>query len=311
MTFTDYNDPKKSLVLFGLQNKFDFFYNLFKQEKLPHVLMLTGKKGVGKFTLINHLLTYIFDSNHYDLKNYKINDKSYFYKQYINNSFSNTIILSGNNFKTVSIEGIRALKSKILKTTISGKKRFIIFDDVDLFNKNSLNALLKIIEEPSNNNYFILINNNTNKILETVQSRALEVKFILNENMRVQIIKSLIETYNIEVLIDFYSSKITPGNFLIFNSICKENQIQIDGNFMDNFTILLDLYKKNKSLDFINLILFLTDMYFFNQKKIKEFNIAKIISNKNFIVENLNNFILYNLNQNTLINAINEKINNG
>ena len=114
MTFTDYNDPKKSLVLFGLQNKFDFFYNLFKQEKLPHVLMLTGKKGVGKFTLINHLLTYIFDSNHYDLKNYKINDKSYFYKQYINNSFSNTIILSGNNFKTVSIEGIRALKSKIL-----------------------------------------------------------------------------------------------------------------------------------------------------------------------------------------------------
>ena len=129
--------------------------------------------------------------------------------------------------------------------------------------------------------------------------------------MRVQIIKSLIQTYNIEVLIDFYSSKITPGNFLIFNSICKDNQIQIDGNFMSNFTILLDLYKKNKSLDFINLILFLTDIYFFNQKKVKEFDTAKIISNKNFIVENLNNFILYNLNQNTLINAINEKINNG
>ena len=129
--------------------------------------------------------------------------------------------------------------------------------------------------------------------------------------MRVQIIKSLIQTYNIEVLIDFYSSKITPGNFLIFNSICKDNQIQIDGNFMGNFTILLDLYKKNKSLDFINLILFLTDIYFFNQKKVKEFDTAKIISNKNFIVENLNNFILYNLNQNTLINAINEKINNG
>ena len=34
------------------------------------------------------------------------------------------------------------------------KPRFIIFDDVELFNNNSLNALLKIIEEPSKNNFF-------------------------------------------------------------------------------------------------------------------------------------------------------------
>ena len=37
--------------------------------------------------------------------------------------------------------------------------RFIIFDDVELFNHNSLNALLKLIEEPTKKNYFLLINN--------------------------------------------------------------------------------------------------------------------------------------------------------
>ena len=35
--------------------------------------------------------------------------------------------------------------------------RFIVLDDIELFNVNSLNALLKIIEEPSKKNYFILL----------------------------------------------------------------------------------------------------------------------------------------------------------
>ena len=33
--------------------------------------MLTGKKGQGKFTLVNHLMSYIFDK-----KNYSLKDKS-------------------------------------------------------------------------------------------------------------------------------------------------------------------------------------------------------------------------------------------
>ena len=70
----------------------------------------------------------------------------------------------------VKIEDIRELKKKIFKTTLTNKKRFIILDDVELFNKNSLNALLKLIEEPSSINNFILINNKSNKLLNTIKS---------------------------------------------------------------------------------------------------------------------------------------------
>ena len=38
-------------------------------------------------------------------------------------------------------------------------KRFVILDDVEMFNLNSMNALLKMIEEPGPDNYFILIYN--------------------------------------------------------------------------------------------------------------------------------------------------------
>ena len=48
----------------------------------------------------------------------------------------------------------------------------MLIDNIELLNINSVNALLKIVEEPNDNIYFILINNNK-KILPTLKSRCL------------------------------------------------------------------------------------------------------------------------------------------
>ncbi len=269
MNINEYNDPKNSLVLFGLGSKLDFLIKLYNSKKLPKVLMISGKKGVGKFTLINHFLSYIYDKDNYDLKNRSINNQTQFYKQYLNNIFSNIIYLSGSSFKNVKIEDIRDLKSTILKTTISKKERFIILDDIELFNTNSLNALLKIIEEPSSNNYFVLINSRTKPLIETIYSRSLEVKVLLTNETRIKVIESLIKKNNLEVFIDFNSSNLTPGNFLSFNKVFEENKINIDEDFLKNLEILLNLYKKNKNIDLINIILFLTDYHFCNLQEKK------------------------------------------
>ena len=311
MNINEYNDPKNSLVLFGLGSKLDFLIKLYNSKKLPKVLMISGKKGVGKFTLINHFLSYIYDKDNYDLKNRSINNQTQFYKQYLNNIFSNIIYLSGSNFKNVKIEDIRDLKSTILKTTISKKERFIILDDIELFNTNSLNALLKIIEEPSSNNYFVLINSRTKSLIETIYSRSLEVKVLLTNETRIKVIESLIKKNNLEVFIDFNSSNLTPGNFLSFNKVFEENKINIDEDFLKNLEILLNLYKKTKNINLINVILFLTDCHFYNLQEKKIDNIERVIENKSFVINNINKFIMYNLNQNSLINAINNKLSNG
>ena len=47
--------------LYGLNSYFLDLIKLFEIKKLPKVLMLTGKKGQGKSTLIHHLMAYIFD----------------------------------------------------------------------------------------------------------------------------------------------------------------------------------------------------------------------------------------------------------
>ena len=311
MNANEYNDPKKSLVLFGLENKLDFLIKLYKSKKLPRVLMISGKKGIGKFTLINHFLNYIYDKDHYDLKNKSINSQTQFNKQYLNSIFSDIIYLSGDNFKNVKIDDIRDLKSKILKTNISEKERFIILDDIELFNANSLNALLKIIEEPTSKNYFVLINNKTKPLMETIYSRSLEIKILLSNETRIKVIESLIKKNDLDVFIDFNFSNLTPGNFLSFNKICEENKINVDEDFLQNLKILLNSYKKNKNINLINMILFLTDYHFYNLKEKKNDSIEKIIEDKSFVISNINKFIAYNLNQNSLINAISNKLSNG
>ena len=310
MNYPNFFDTKNSLNLYGLQKDFQFLQTIYNNEKLPKVLLLTGNKGVGKSTLINHLLFSIFDNENYNIKDNKMSENSKFYNNYKKNIFSNIIYLKGSDFKTVKVEDIRNLKLKISQSTISNNHRFIIFDDIELFNINSINALLKIIEEPTERNFFFLINNKSKPLLETIKSRALEIKIILNDVSRLEIIKKLISFYNIDNILDPVESKLSPGNFLKFDYVFREYNISITGNFVDNLITILDLYKKNKDLLFINIAFFLSDTYLRNLIKKKMLNDEKLYEIKNFIFNNLNNFLIYNINQNTLINNLSNKLKN-
>ena len=159
-------------------------------------------------------------------------------------------------------------------------------------------------------NFFFLINNKSKPLLETVRSRTLEIKIILNETQRLKIIENLIKSFELELLIEPKDSQLSPGNLVKFNYICKENNIIPLNNFVENLSLLLNLYKKNKDILFVNLAFFIADYYFNHLKKKNIFNNEKIFEIKNFIYQNLNEFILYNLNQNALLNAINTKLNN-
>ena len=309
MKYPNFFETKNSLNLFGLKDNFRFISELYSKKNLPKVLMLTGNKGTGKSTIINHFLYSIFDTDNYNKDTFSLSENSSFLKKFQNNIFSNIIYINGTDYKSVKIDDIRYLKKQILQSSISDKDRFIIFDDIELFNQNSLNALLKIIEEPSQKNYFFLINNKEKLLIETIKSRALEIKIILNERQRLEIINKLASFYKLELILDPNSSQLSPGNFVKFNYICKEYNILPTNNFIENLSLLLDLYKKKKDILLINLVIYLMDQYLNHIKVKKSLANDKIFEIKNYIIENLNNFIFYNINQNSFINAVNEKLN--
>ena len=306
-SFENFNS-KNTCKLFNLKDKFDLFKDLISKDIFPKVTLLTGEKGVGKSTLINHVLNFYFDQNNYNLDDNTINKESAVFKQILNNIFPNLIYLSGSDYKNVKIEDIRNLKDLLLKTPINTKKRFIIFDDVEKFNLNSMNGLLKIIEEPSKMNNFILINNKSKPLPQTIESRCSEIKIFLSDEVKRDIISSLLGYFNQKTDFKIELINISPGNFLRFNYIIDKNKINFEENILINFKKFLNLYKKEKNPIYQDLLIFLSDYYIEIRKKEDPTNYLEIIENRSFLIKSINDFFLYNLNQSTLMNSIERRL---
>ena len=62
------------------------------------------------------------------------------------------------------------------KSTFDNNKKIILVDGAEDLNDNSSNALLKSLEESSDQNLFILTHNLNRKILDTITSRCLSFR---------------------------------------------------------------------------------------------------------------------------------------
>ena len=299
-------NPKKTTRLFGLENEFNFLKKMISSDKFPKTLMLTGNRGVGKSTMISHLMHYYFDKKNYNENENTFASESFFLNQFIENLFPNILYLNGSDYRNVRIDDIRKIINDLNKSPIKKDKRFIILDDIDSFNINSLNALLKIIEDPGKNNFFILINNKSNKLLNTIKSRSIEIKIMIKNQDRLSISTSLLKYFNQDRIFDENLVSSTPGNFLKFNYIFNNNSLDINEKFLTNFSNILRIYKKEKDIFYKEMLLFFVEYNFQKLKSQGMLNNKKLIEKRLMILQNINDFFLYNLNQNTLLSNLEE-----
>ena len=106
-------NPASQLSLFGHQNEFINFIELYQSQKLPNKILLSGEKGIGKSTLAYHIINYILSNEEdfsYDNKNFKINPDNKTYKLITNKSNPNFISIDiGTDKKNIDINQIRNL----------------------------------------------------------------------------------------------------------------------------------------------------------------------------------------------------------
>ena len=310
MNISEFFDPKKTQQLICFEKYFKFFKNLINDNKLPKACWLTGTTGIGKLTLISHLMNSFFDKSNYNEEKNLILNKSSFLSQYLENIYPNIVYISGADFKSVKIDDIRNIKNLLIQKAMINNKRFIILDNVEMFNLNSLNALLKIIEEPGPDNYFILINNKSKPLLETIKSRCIEFHINLNSEKKKITINHLIKNFNQKKIIKTDLVDISPGNYIKFNYIFNVNKINPDDKFIFNINLILNLYKKEKNVIYKDLLLFFTEYYLKTINIYNNNDKLRIIEKRNFLFRNINDFFLYNLSQNSLIQSIENNIQN-
>ena len=300
-----------SKKLVGLETYFNEMINLYDKKKFPNVLLINGKKGIGKFTLTMHFMNYIFsnyETTPYNVQDKTINTNSIFYNSLLNKTSQDIILIKAEENKNIKIEEIRSLKSTIAHSSLSNKPRFTIIDDVEFLNNNSINALLKTLEEPALNNFFILINNQQSDLLETVSSRCSKTNIFLNSNKTNDVINYLIQDREIENLIDF-KNDITPGMFLKFNEIYFKYKIDKNDNIFIKLNKLINGYKKEKDKSLINLTYFLVNHSFLDKIKTNKKDIEFLLKTKSSIIKIIDNFVQFNLNINSVLNSIRIKLN--
>ena len=146
---------------------------------LPNKILLSGQKGIGKSTLAYHFINYVLSKNEefkYNVDDLKINTNNHSYKLSLNKSNPNLILVDVNvDKKMIDINQIRELILNLNKSSFNDKPRFVLIDNIEFLNINSVNALLKVLEEPNQNIFFILINNDK-KVLPTLKSRCINFR---------------------------------------------------------------------------------------------------------------------------------------
>ena len=309
-------NPSKNTRLYGMSYFFNEITNLYNLKKMPTKILLSGNKGLGKSTLAYHLVNYILSENEelkYDSSRFIINKDNRSFKLLQNNSHPNFYLIDLlNDKKNIDVSQIREMIAYTNKSNFNDLPRFILIDNIENINKNSVNALLKITEEPNENTFFILINNSEKNILSTLKSRCLtfKINFTFEESINISnqlLNKNVFNLINLD-LINYYT---TPGEIINLINFSVEKSVDLKNYTLVNILILLienQYYKKNKMVK--NLLINFIELFF-----LKEFMFS---TTKNSLLNFYHNFIKkvhnvekFNLDEESLFLEFKSKLLNG
>ena len=306
-------EPINQTKLFGLNSYINELIGLYENKKLPNKILFSGQKGIGKSTLAYHLVNYILSKNEqfeYDINHQSINLENHSYKTVLNKSNPNFILIDINqDNKSININQIRELISNLNKSSFNTKPRFVLIDNIEFLNKNSINALLKILEEPSTNIYFILINSNK-KILQTLLSRCINYRISISNKENYEISNKLLDGKLFELinndLINYYFS---PGNIYNLYEFGKINEYDLMNLNLKEFLKIIikdNHYKKN---NFIKYLIFDLIEFYFN--KINSSFSTKISNKYSYFLKRISDTKKFNLDEEVLFIEFENEILNG
>ena len=210
-------------------------------------ILFIGNRGTGKSCLINSTIREYYNTEKIPLQNVL----------YINNLKDQGIQYYRNEVKTFCQ----------IKSDISGKKKFVVLDDIDNINEQSQQVFRNCIDKYSKNVNFISSCKNSQKVIESLQSRFLILKI---NPISIKLLKSILNKIKTNENIKFDEN---VSNFLI--TICN-NSIRLLINYLEKFKLIDSNISINNAKNICTNISFL-DYETYTNYWYKEKNIEKSI----------------------------------
>lgn len=143
--------PQTLDQLVGNSTIVDYFTDIFdKGDPIPQAILLHGQTGCGKTTIARILANYM-----------EVDEMDY------------TEINSAN---LRGIDTVRNVIEKVSFRPIASECRMWVFDEVHKLTNEAQNAMLKLLEDPLNERYFIFCTTDPQKLLPTVRGRCINLE---------------------------------------------------------------------------------------------------------------------------------------
>lgn len=146
-----------------------------EQQRLPHALLLTGSKYIGKYQFALSLAQRLLC--HAPVGGYSCGQCKSCHLVMSDGHPDNFKIEPEEEGKSIKIDLIRQLGEFVAKTSQQGGWKVIIISPAESMNINASNALLKSLEEPGPKTLLILVCNEPSRLSATIRSRCRMVKF--------------------------------------------------------------------------------------------------------------------------------------
>jgi DNA polymerase-3 subunit delta' len=152
------------------QDQWQQVSGMMQQQRLPHALIIGSVPGLGKLTFAKRLAAAL-------LCQQPVNGNAC-------GQCKSCQLLSANSHpdyklmqpeeagKAILVDQVRGIQHALATTAQQGGARVVVINGASDLNLNAANALLKQLEEPGDNSYFLLLHQWPKTVLPTVRSRC-------------------------------------------------------------------------------------------------------------------------------------------
>ncbi|AMA64671.1 DNA polymerase III subunit delta' [Candidatus Arsenophonus lipoptenae] len=238
----------------------------FYQKRKHHALLLHSNPGMASDVLVCAITKWLICLNPINIKNCGSCHNCQLMLTHNHPDLHK--IINENNSNKISIENIRSLTENLVNYAQQGGAKVIWFPNVALLTESAITALLKTLEEPTNNTYFLLECRDPIHLLTTLRSRcfyyylsAPDPQTIINWLKKQNINLTLLEIET-AIKLNLYAPLATlnllkPKNWLKRKNFCKSlMQSLVNKNFL---ILLIELDQSNVLERIYWLISFLLD----------------------------------------------------
>jgi DNA polymerase-3 subunit delta' len=175
--------PRANPELLGHEDAERNLRRLFEAGRLPHALLLTGPRGIGKATLAFRVARFVLASADASRpsagEGLAIPAESGVFRRVAAGGHADLLTIERaydprrrRMRSEIVVDDTREIAAFLRLTAAEGGWRVVIVDGADDMNRNAANAVLKILEEPPQRTLLILVAHSPGRLLPTIRSRC-------------------------------------------------------------------------------------------------------------------------------------------